>query len=204
MEELVEQLDGEPAVEEDLYFESEVEPLTAQEQAAKPLLMPEPEVITKGAGKSPFTLFTIASNVVLKELPRQILQEVAATLKMVVEKKKFEKRSKIPPLENPFRTGHFLDVVAYPEISESGNFFESSFYDITHAVTKFRGHASGQEKPGIMGGFRECWEYVASEGKTPLTLSILKDRPDMMSYNLAKLLFCREVERRMRIAQPCL
>ena len=123
---------------------------------------------------------------------------MAATLKMVVEKKKFEKRSKIPPLENPFRTGHFLDVVAYPEISESGNFFESSFYDITHAVTKFRGHASGQEKPGIMGGFRECWEYVASEGKTPLTLSILKDRPDMMSYNLAKLLFCREVERRMR------
>ena len=63
-----------------------------------------------------------------QELPRQILQQVAATLKMVVEKKKFEKRSKIPPLENPFRTGHFLDVVAYPEISESGNFFESSFY----------------------------------------------------------------------------
>ncbi len=147
---------------------------------------------------TPLTLAALARKAVLS-LPRKVLDIVAATVLMQEKRKEFEKRSQVPIIENPFCPGHIVDIVAYPEPSESGDYFCSSFYDVTHSVTKFRSNATkGNNRPGILGGFLECWEFVAAEGKTPLTMSILKDSPDMMSFSLAKRLFCQEVEARMR------
>jgi len=158
-----------------------------------------PQQMGSGGPQRLQSLFCLSKEAVLQHYPQHVLKVIAATALMRKKSKEFELRSNIQPVEDPFRPGHTVDIVAYPELSESGEYYCSSFYDVTHSITKCRSNVTSPNKPGILGGYLECWKFVAGEGKTPLTLSTLEDSPDMMSMSIAKTLFCRQVENRMRV-----
>jgi hypothetical protein len=144
------------------------------------------------------TLFNLARQAV-EELPKPLIEIVVATIVMPSRRKEFCAKSKISPLPHPLKPGCTIDIISNLELSASGEYLHCHFYDIIHSLTKLRSNLCKDGKPGILGGFIECWEFVAAEGKTPLTMSLLKDKPDMMSFAYARTFFCRDVEFRMKV-----
>ena len=123
------------------------------------------------------------------------LVAAVATLEFPNAVAKFHERAPISTnLRGP--SGDILDIVAYPEVSPSGSYLQSSFIDLTHSATRLRANNTSR---GILGGYLDCFIFVAKEGKTQLKVSHLFDRTDMMSERLAKIMFSKQVETRMLV-----
>ena len=68
--------------------------------------------------------------------------------------------------------------------------------DLTHSATRNR---AAQLSGDILGGYKECFVFVAYSGLTQLTVTDCKDRVDMQDDSKARILFSRDVEAALRL-----
>ena len=139
------------------------------------------------------TLAQLSESVVLKR--KDILADCAAFLLFQTEYKNFAAQAPIsedlvlPGLEDA------IEILAIPEISPNGGHLRAAFTDVVHSATRIRANCSSRD---ILGGKLACYKFVAKEGHTQLKISHIEDRTDMMSEDIARIMFSVQVEARMR------